>query len=1108
MIDDLESEIIKEGIEVEEESTSNKFFLSQFYHPLLKSNDKILDMSTSKQFIYIITENSELIRINSKTLMPDLKKISIPSPQNNSKFKEDFTKIWSDRGGYHNIIRYKGGFFYYNSYCLTIKELKSFKNIEICAIGLDDRNVDKKNTNNFIAVDYCNNIYECNIIVDKLEKDGNCVFRDRIDLMTTFQFFELDYDEEEDNSHFNNNERVYDIKFFRGTKFNIQSNEDALYIIAVTKSRFYQFIGPGLTSFRQVFGRYKNNPSLFNDSCKYFPSISKKGKTCGTSINLLYKMDQRSTGEKTTKIEVYNQFGWKTGVGYCFGSFKYSNSENSTGLPYEQTIFTVMPFSKINREGKKKDGEEPIDILHTDNHIFLLYEDCLTVISKLTSYIIHTRYFSVKSEYKQILYNEFSEERIILLKSERGLFQISLKDENTDIWKDYLEIGDFHKAQLFCPSEKLKQRIYRIEAEYQFKEIKSGLNAANKYANSDEKFEIVCLEYLLRNDIDGLKIYLQIYKETNVKKLDEKKLNKIKEEEKKNNDEENSQEESNTNKEDILQLSLINTWIVEIFLNQLKTKNDKSNFFEFSQMIKDSKKYLSVPLIYEILQNYGRLNEFSEYSALMNEYEKVIQNYINQGEIDKALEKIEEFLSYSQDEETTKTLTKIFCDYSHNFFKKNPKKSISILQQNLKDLKMELIVHAIASTIVDDSNNRIIVNGSIQEKEVKPKAQNNQCILEYLKSLIDKPRIDQENNIHNLYLFFLSRNKSCHPALIEYLKAPLKIDENENILFFNRKKGILFNLDYAIKLFQDQPAEYSLILALMGRHSRGIKVALDEGTEECEQIAKFIASNAPGENLRKKLWIEIFNHDSQNEIRQALDIIKESKILKIEDVLPFITNDITIENFKLQISECINEYTKNIDTLKKNITDYNLAAENIKVDINKIKRKAMEIQNNNCKCEICHKPIEDRKLFLFPCGHMFDIYCMKECLLEYEITGIDYLHDKNVEIDDLFQKLQFSKERIFIKAKHNEDEFEENNFKSMKSKNIEISKFGLQRVKNYKTINYWKKRLFGLLSEQCILCGDFVVDSIQFTLDQKDGVFKPDKNNMKLNAQREFDFDF
>ena len=44
MIDDLENEILQEE-EGQEESTSNKFTISLFYHPILKHNQKILSMS-------------------------------------------------------------------------------------------------------------------------------------------------------------------------------------------------------------------------------------------------------------------------------------------------------------------------------------------------------------------------------------------------------------------------------------------------------------------------------------------------------------------------------------------------------------------------------------------------------------------------------------------------------------------------------------------------------------------------------------------------------------------------------------------------------------------------------------------------------------------------------------------------------------------------------------------------------------------------------------------------------------------------------------------------------------------------------------------------------
>ena len=54
-----------------------------------------------------------------------------------------------------------------------------------------------------------------------------------------------------------------------------------------------------------------------------------------------------------------------------------------------------------------------------------------------------------------MLYDEFAKDNgIILLNSNKGLYQISLKDENNDIWKDYLEIGDYQKALNFFGSDK------------------------------------------------------------------------------------------------------------------------------------------------------------------------------------------------------------------------------------------------------------------------------------------------------------------------------------------------------------------------------------------------------------------------------------------------------------------------------------------------------------------------------------------------------------------------------------------------------------------------------------------------------------------------------
>ena len=52
--------------------------------------------------------------------------------------------------------------------------------------------------------------------------------------------------------------------------------------------------------------------------------------------------------------------------------------------------------------------------------------------------------------------------------------------------------------------------INRINADEDY-EKKDYFNSAVKYIESDEKFEIICLKYLMKNQIDALKYYLELF---------------------------------------------------------------------------------------------------------------------------------------------------------------------------------------------------------------------------------------------------------------------------------------------------------------------------------------------------------------------------------------------------------------------------------------------------------------------------------------------------------------------------------------------------------------------------------------------------------------------
>ena len=1093
-LDDLEDNIMREE---NPQSTSDKFPLKRLSLPNFQG--KIVSMSSSKKYLYFVTDIGELFRLKSNDLssLNQAHKLRPETSKQSTQFKEKFTKIWTDNAGNHSIIRYKNSIFYFNSDGGVVKELSVLrdKKIEVCAVGFNENNNNVLKTGNFLIVDVKNNIYEYSITIDKMDRD-DFSFHEKILFLDSVIFPDWDNEEDDDfSSDYNPNNRIYGIKFYHPNlrQNNNQENKyifNNCYIVLVTKNKIIQLRGSlENNSFKSLFDKYKNNHSLYNESCKFFPkgdnnlSKFKDLNLIDYEIDILYD-----------RINRFEKFGWKTQTGYCFGEFEYG--EDYTPEDIKQCI--LVPFIKINQNGKKE-KDEPISIVHSSNHIFILYKDCLTIISKITINIIHTQYLS--KSYNNIFYNEYATDNgnLILVSNEEGAFKISLEKENKDIWQDYLEIGNYDEAVSICETNNpgLIKKIKRISAEEFFSKGR-GYKAAKDFSISDEKFENVCILFLMKNDYKNLQKYLSEYSNNN---LDVKK-NMVQltliyfllftihlKQNPKINHNENDIEETNQNSDNI---KLI--------------EQNKVSLEEFRNFIKENKEYLNSETVYQILQKNGRMEELIEYATIIQDYERVILYYINEKNIPKAIYKLNQFANSTNNADILKKLCNIFQQNIHLLFKQCPKESISLLKEKFqKYADMEIIIRAIVSTTDKDelnisSESKIKLKSDdnekedIEKKEIKKKNENE--ILSYLRNLIEneeKLKSDKEQkNAHNLYIYYLSKSESSQDELIEYLKAPLNKDDNL-YSFYKTKKEALFQLDYAKKLFRNNPEALSLVLALMGKYSEGVKLALKTNTKKSVEIAKFIASNAQGEKLQKKLWIDIFCDNKQNE-KDPIKIMKESKILKIEDVLPYISDEIKIEDFRAQISKCINEYEENINHLKEDINNYNKANETIINDIYKINKKSTEIKYGECKCDICHKIIKDRNLYLFPCGHIFDAICIKNSLINYQNDGIKdkKLIEKNKKILELFKKLKIVEE----KEKNKEDESDRKDIVGQLFS--KIINYGKEVVKKQeqnsekltsKEIEEGQIELNNLLTEQCVLCGEYLVENIQNSLIDEDKDF-------------------
>ena len=152
----------------------------------------------------------------------------------------------------------------------------------------------------------------------------------------------------------------------------------------------------------------------------------------------------------------------------------------------------------------------------------------------------------------------------------------------------------------------------------------------------------------MKNYFEGLNLFLEIYKNSNLQKYGEKNPSK-----------------------DKLQLSLIITWLLEIFINHKKDRNKLAYKEEYRKLIRQNKNYFNQDLIYQMLQNYGKIDEFIEFASTIGYFVKVISYYINQGEIDTTIKKITWFASFD-DKAIISKINEIFLENCNIFFKENP----------------------------------------------------------------------------------------------------------------------------------------------------------------------------------------------------------------------------------------------------------------------------------------------------------------------------------------------------------------------------------------------------------------------------------------------------
>eukprot|EP00762_Andalucia_godoyi_P001869 ANDGO_05992.mRNA.1 Vacuolar protein sorting-associated protein 18 homolog len=739
--------------------------------------------------------------------------------------------------------------------------------------------------------------------------DNGCLYEARFDSKEGVKSFRMVYDLKEKSGGEQRPITGCAFEVFGGTQGSIKQ----MFILVSTQSRLYEFVGG--PSFDEVFQLYQGAPSFVE-----LPGTPTTGDLC---------LFTRLSASRTGVSNLPQSFAWRTGAGVFHGQLFFSTQLKKDSITSDCGLYPYDPSSA---------NQIPVSIEITEFHIFVLYENLLQVfvnppgkdpsrmsldVEALRSRLVFEHRFEKPREIGVPigLLRDPSTNNLWLF-TEKSIFEVSIRDEARNVWKVYLLRAtdsrnpapeNFEMALKYCADDPEKRDIVNIaRADHYFDHLKSYDQAAAIYASTGLPFEEVALKFVDVGQKSALKTFL-------FKKLD-----------------------SLHPEQQLTQLACLSTWLVEIFLdemNQLRENNtDGGKSFQscvqdFEKFLEDYRRFLNKSTTFNLIMSHGFLDQLIFFATIIGDFDKVVSHYLSYGAYAKALKVL-----------STQCLSP---DLEHLFYKFGP----TVIQKHPKQL-VDIFIRA----------------GFLKPAKVIP------VLLRYDAFSMNEDG-DYENHAIRYLEHVVTKMKNKDTAVHNYL-CSLYVksgDDNKLISFVNPRSGErYFDTKYVLRLCIEEKKlipTVHLYLA-MGHFDEAVETALKANDVE---FAKVCANSAEDdETLRRKLWMRIACYvvEEKQNIKQAMELIHECRILRIEDVLPFFPDFALIDDFKEEICKSLEEYNAEIASLKEEMNDSMHLAEQIRADIRELRNRHGYVSLQQ-KCGFSHQPLNGRPFYLFPCGHAF-----------------------------------------------------------------------------------------------------------------------------------------
>ncbi|CAH8538556.1 unnamed protein product [Schistosoma mattheei] len=343
-------------------------------------------------------------------------------------------------------------------------------------------------------------------------------------------------------------------------------------------------------------------------------------------------------------------------------------------------------------------------------------------------------------------------------------------------------------------------------------------------------------------------------------------------------------------------------------------------------------------LIYDLLENHGENDELVYFMELMKDYPRLVDHYMRQCMYSDALKILATYPN---------CLNRLY-DHASCLASKCPEEFVNVCLR----LNSKLDTNRLLPSIMLLPNNYAI---------------------NYLEDTI------------GIYTNKSISNQAVHHMLISLYANEYHLNHNDDRLMKYLEKFMLpYDPGYVLRLCKevDHLKGVLYILQLLDMHQEALQLAIElNNIPFAKEIAQSEFLNS---NVRRQLWIQLAQHiiSTDGSMQEAINLLRDCPLLKLEDILPYFHQFVTIDQFKDVICSSLDSYNERIDNVKNEIQSTMKTIDELRTQSNNL-RYRYEIIENDSRCTHCNHLLTLRAFYVFPCGHNFHISCLTELVKPY-----------------------------------------------------------------------------------------------------------------------------